>query len=1677
MGPQDDLVTQFLPIWLGTPDGPKSVLVSDAQIAYDILSMAIAIKQLDGISKLYAQLLAAKLDIASGADGTVIEDVMEQADAFLANHDPSDWAGLDGATREMVLEWKDVLDSYNNGYIGPGHADDGSVVVDCDDSGCPPCVVGISFSGCAFDFNLWGSSYNETFGADRILVGEQMTPLALIPGFSDTFEGIEDPYGHPFDGGENPEPNLSNFTPIAMPGATYNIDGLILPGTEYGNTYTGSRVYEGNGIQFSADDCGENEPPTFEPPVGYIYDTIIAQDFDPDDIVTIIQIAGPGEFSSTPGNPPVYGYFTWTPTESGSFAVVFEATDNHGASVIDSIIYQITFNAPPEITTSDTAFYSCWGVDQICLTISATDNEGDVLTYNLLSGFGVLDPVTGELCFTPDGPGEYPFEVEVTDTCGADTAAFVVTLTLNNDPWINPYDTIIEQCGIDSICFEVTASDPDPEDSLEITHISGPGVFTQTGNGVGIHCFLPDSVDSARYVFYYSVTDDCWREEVGLAARPLVQPLDSVVVIVVTGQPPVITCPDGVQTFLLCGPDSVCVDIPVDPSTANIEITGPGAVYDNGRLCFYAEQAGIYNFTMVASNECGSDTCEVTVDVSLDAAPQLTCPPSGAIHLCGPDSISVPLTFAPASTELTIDPPASYADGMLTFYAGQPGEYCFEVIGSNSCGEDTCSFCISVTFDSPPEVTIADTVVYQCDFEEVCLPYSFSDPDNNVVSVTVSAMKDYLNPEESEGEVCFLPDGPGINELLITVTDACGNSDVDTATIIVALNQTPLASLDNESFYLCEPDDVCFPLFMYDMDGVIDSVVVMAPAYYDAENQQVCLPVEATGLYQVTAVVYDDCGAYAIATAVSRVIINYTPEVIAPADTALFQCTLSEICLDGFEITDRNRNFEIIEFIPDIGTYSDGQYCFTPQEPGEYCFIVRATDSCGAYDEDTVCVTVELGDDVAITCPEGIQVAGLCGPDSVCVEIPIEPATALIEVIGPGAAYEEGKLCFFADESGRYSYTVIATGDCGADTCQVDIDVTVDEVPQITCPPSDTLHLCGPDSITVPLTFVPASAELTINPPATYVDGMLTFFAEEPGDYCFEAVVNNTCGADTCNFCITVTFDSPPQLTVTDSSVFLCEMQEICVPVSYSDPDGNIANVILSPTPLFELRDGQVCLTADAPGIYEYSIQVTDSCGMTVSGTGTIELIAKEGPSVSIDDGSFPLCEAGEVCLPLTISDPDNMIDTITVTEPAYYDADRGVVCLNVSEPGVYQIGVTIYDICGLSETIVGTATVDIGPSPQLACPPSQAIHLCQPDTIALPLEVSPQTAQVTINPPAVFEDGLLKFYPEEEGEYCFEVIADTDCGSDTCNFCITVTFDSPPVVTAIDTSLHLCSLQTICIPANISDPDDNIAAITVSAGFELIDGEICFTPDGAGAYMYWIAVIDSCEKSVRDSGMVVITLNQPPVASVGDDSLFLCGPTEICLPVTFSDPDGIIDSVITAAPWYYDADRGVICRTVTETGTYHGAIWVYDDCGVMATEMGIAEVTINSDPVVTLPADTAMFLCEPQEICIPVEYSDPNGNITDISISPAEYELIGGTICFTPTTSGSYEIIVTVTDSCDVSDADTIMVTVDLNQLPQVSLGDTTLFSCDSGNLSPGNDVRSGRRNRRLGGFRTSLL
>lgn len=104
----------LLPIRLGSEGGRTSYQVRELSIAERFLRMEVG-DRYNGISMLYAELLAAKLNLASGVPSGGIQAAILESDEFLASHTYHNWPQLTRAERYQVLDWVEELRGFNQG--------------------------------------------------------------------------------------------------------------------------------------------------------------------------------------------------------------------------------------------------------------------------------------------------------------------------------------------------------------------------------------------------------------------------------------------------------------------------------------------------------------------------------------------------------------------------------------------------------------------------------------------------------------------------------------------------------------------------------------------------------------------------------------------------------------------------------------------------------------------------------------------------------------------------------------------------------------------------------------------------------------------------------------------------------------------------------------------------------------------------------------------------------------------------------------------------------------------------------------------------------------------------------------------------------------------------------------------------------------------------------------------------------------------------------------------------------------------------------------------------------------------------------------------------------------------------------------------------------------------------
>jgi hypothetical protein len=513
-------------------------------------------------------------------------------------------------------------------------------------TGDPNDYICFRITGCAVDFNLWSSGHERPlneFNASRIWLGEDKTPLSHVPGFSDTYPGLDDAYqtavGDPRD-----MPNTTIFTPKNNILRSYNIHGLIDStdsyscrwACEYGERYAGTFVYEGNGIQFSTYICPSNRDPQIfiTPDTSISLCTgdsvkiwIYASDPDAGDIITVEKIFGIGAYSPQTGASPISDEFYFHPDTGGVYQFIFRVTDDQGATDEDTSLVTVEFNQPPELTCPDDGMVM--GGDKfVSSDYSVSDPDGDLAQVGILD----IDPpatsdptiVNGhvEWVTTPDEEGDYTIRLIATDPCeAADTCEFTVTVV--NEPTGDfdcPDDGSVH-AGELFISTNYTLTYPEcGPSSVEILDITPSATYNPVLVGYHVE-WLTTCQEDGDYVIRLITGEGCSVQDTCSFT------------VTVYNHPPELTCPDYsiVQPLsLFISTDFYFFDPDGDDVLVSLLGIEPPAINDPVIVEHHVEwltecKLIDYIITLVVTDSCGlADTCEFIVTISQDPLPDFS---------------------------------------------------------------------------------------------------------------------------------------------------------------------------------------------------------------------------------------------------------------------------------------------------------------------------------------------------------------------------------------------------------------------------------------------------------------------------------------------------------------------------------------------------------------------------------------------------------------------------------------------------------------------------------------------------------------------------------------------------------------------------------------------------------------------------------------------------------------------------------------------------------------------------------------------------------------------------------------------------------------------------------------------------------------------------------------------
>jgi hypothetical protein len=804
----------------------------------------------------------------------------------------------------------------------------------------------------------------------------------------------------------------------------------------------------------------------------------------------------------------------------------------------------------------------------------------------------------------------------------------------------------------------------------------------------------------------------------------------------------------------------------------------------------------------------------------------------------------------------------------------------------------------------------------------------------------------------------------------------------------------------------------------------------------------------------------DGCYAASTDTALIAVTINQPPAIVFGNDTTISLCQSQQLCF-GYTVSDPNGLSHIAEtMVSGFGSIDAAlnRICFTPTSSGSYQFIIRATDSCGASDDDTLNVTVNLGQGSNISCPTGPTSVSFCTADSVCYGLAITPANATVTV--SQGIYHNGNLCFYAAASGTYNIRVIASSSCGIDTCNLTFNVTIGVGPEISCPAPQTRYLCQADSIHVPVTIMGTNPTVTVTPSGHYANGMVSFRASTGGSYNLTVIASTTCGTDTCQIQVTVTMNQPPVATNPPATVdtFMCTGVQICRQFSANDPNGNALSWTRLSGAGTVASGGLWCFTAASSGAYSVLAAVADSCGAADTVTITYNVTLNSPPVVQLgNDITLLQCSGSPVCVSYTVTDPNANLEQL-ISGPGTIDTVLNKVCFTPPGAGTFTVVVGAADACGATDRDTVVITIDVNDPPTVNAGVDRTIFQCTPTQYCFPITSSDPDNNIDsvrlISGPGTINAGQICFTPASSGQVTFIVRAFDRCSltaQDTVR--VTVQLNAPPVCSMPDdtTKYFQCAPTQVSLPVSAADPNSNFSHCQITSGpGSLVGGNWVYTPSGTQTVKVIIQCLDSCAANCIDSFNVKFSLNRFPVANAGrDTTFFLCNSGQVCIPVSCSDPDGNLQLCeMTSAAGVYNPGTGMVCINANygsgTSKTYPIIIKATDSCGAVDYDTSSVTINFNHPPVVQGPPDMTVYLDQIGQVCFDVTFSDPDNNcpIDSIKITPiGTYNPTKHQVCFTADSTGHYCLILSAVDYCGLKKADTVCIDVQIDECIHVQI------------------------------------
>lgn len=505
---------------------------------------------------------------------------------------------------------------------------------------------------------------------------------------------------------------------------------------------------------------------------------------------------------------------------------------------------------------------------------------------------------------------------------------------------------------------------------------------------------------------------------------------------------------------------------------------------------------GFYTVTLIASNDCGSDTISNTIAVgSLPTAAFTLSPETGCLPLQVQYTNASSLNTTSWSWNFPGgNPQSSTEENPLVTYSIS-GTWGATLIASNGLGSDT--------FILQGAVVIEDVPTADFDYSSANLDFSFTDNSTNATGWSWDFGDGQSSTDENPD---YTYGAPGIYTVTLIATNACG---ADTTAQTVEATSLPVAGFNADQTTGCAPFTV---QFQNTSSGNTDSLLWQFeggnPSTSNQENPTVTW--DEPGVYSVSLIAFNAQGSDTLIQE------DFIAVVVPPV--AVFTATIVEL-----EVTFTNSstgNDDVLWDFGDGNTSTEDSPVHEYDADGVYTVTLIISNICGA---DTFSQTLTVG--APPTAGFSADQTGGCIPMTVQFQSGASENTVSVEWSFPGGSpatsADENPVVTYSDP-GLYSVTMIATNALGSDTLTLTDYITVGAPPQsgftgIQTGPDYSFTNTSTDAMEYLWDFGDGNESTEESPSHLYDNG---------GTYTVTLIATNSCGSDTTSLEIDVV--APP---------------------------------------------------------------------------------------------------------------------------------------------------------------------------------------------------------------------------------------------------------------------------------------------------------------------------------------------------------------------------------------------------------------------------------------------------------------------------------------------------------------------------------------------------------------------